>query len=73
MPEGSEFSCRLRDPDDFDRIRSTDGTIDGKKIRNLIGLDGDSSSRQSIRFPKSSWSRDEARSECSKRNGDFEK
>jgi hypothetical protein len=73
-PYPNEHACRLADPDQFVRIRpGKDRDHDGKKYRVLYGYLKDGSSKeQAFRYPKATWSADEARAHCKKHGGSFE-
>ena len=65
-PYPNEHACRLREPEEFARIRSWDGRIADKPVRFLGGplREGGGMEVQAIRFPIASWSASDARSHC---------
>lgn len=65
-PLPNEFSCRLRDPNQYTSFarKNNAGKVDGKRIDFIFGIKGKKSERQAIRYPKSEWSKAEAQSHC---------
>jgi len=77
MPFPNESSCRLRDPGAFapnSFRRMTVKSKSGKKIGIIIGkLKGESkTTTQTLRYPTSDWTVEEARADCKKNGGSFE-
>lgn len=75
MPYENEHSCRLANPDNFDGFVRQNDAIDvgGKKADRILGKKGGKvTGTQAVRFPKSKFSADEARSWCGKHGGSFE-
>jgi len=74
MPYPNEHACRLREPGEFreDTFRRiTREAENGKKYDVIMGkLKGESTmTEQAYRYPKDSWSVNEARAHCKKHNG----
>ena len=73
MPFPNEHACRVRDPGDFqdDSFRRIERESDGKALFLIVGrLKGeDTTTLQSFRYPKDSWSAEAARAHCSDNNG----
>ncbi len=65
-PLPNEFSCRLKDPNQYTSFarKNNAGKVDGKRIDFIYGIKGKKSEIQAIRYPKSAWERDAARSHC---------
>ena len=77
MPYPNEHSCRLKEPGSFQANsfrRLTVKTKSGKTVGIIIGrLKGATkTSTQAMRYPKDSWTAEEARADCEKNNGRFE-
>lgn len=71
MPYPNEFSCRLKNPDNFEKNsfrRLTQG-----KLSIIIGrLKGKkTTTTQAFRYPKSKWSKEQAKKHCEKNKGAF--
>jgi len=71
MPYPNEFSCRLKNPDNFEKNsfrRITQG-----KLSIIIGrLKGQkTTTTQAFRYPKGSWSKEQARKHCEDHKGSF--
>ena len=76
MPLPNEFSCRLKEPSLFvpnSFRRMTVKTKSGKTVGVIIGkLKGESNTTsQALRYPKDSWSSEEAQADCKKNGGSF--
>lgn len=73
-PYPTEHACRLEDPGQFDRFarKNCDEKHDGKCIDVIYGIKNDKSEIQALRYPKETWSADDARAECKNRGGTFE-
>lgn len=75
-PFPNEHACRLRSPGDFqdDSFRRTSRESDGKKYDVIMAkLKGeDTMTEQAYRYPKDTWSSDEARTHCGEHEGSFE-
>lgn len=73
MPYPNEHACRLRDPGDFqeDSFRRVERDHEGKKYSVIMGrLNGEETLiEQAYRYPKDTWSVDEARSHCKDHDG----
>ena len=67
MPYADEHSCRLVSPSEFQEFRRQHNwkQIDGKRVDAIFGLRDGSTELQAIRYPKSQWSKADARSHCS--------
>ena len=71
MPYPNEFSCRLKNPDNFEKNsfrRLTQG-----KLSIIIGrLKGKKTiTTQAFRYPKSRWSKEQAKKHCEEHKGVF--
>jgi len=82
-PYPNEHACRLRDPDDFKRIRSQERTVKeppslkGKTYRALYGWlkkpEGDrKTADQAYRYAIDEWTEAEAKLHCKENKGKFE-
>ena len=76
MPLPNEYSCRLRQPTDFQANsfrRMTQKTKSGKTVGVIIAKPkgSDKTATQALRYPHSSWSEEEARADCKKNGGSF--
>lgn len=78
MPYPNEHSCRLRDPDEFqkDSFRRFSRKSESHNkaydvIRGQLKNSGEWDD-QAYRYPKANWSESEAKSHCSEHKGDFE-
>ena len=67
MPYADEHSCRLVSPSEFQEFRRQNNwkQIDGKRVDAIFGLRDGKTELQAIRYPKSEWSKADARSHCS--------
>jgi len=74
MPYPGEHACRLRDPKDFDKFarQNCQQKHDGKCIDVIFGIKDNKSEIQALRYDKSIWTADAARSHCGSRGGAFE-
>ena len=75
MPYPNEHACRLIDPDKVKILGSGNRKHNGKIFRVLFGrLKGKTSGsrEQAYRYPKGSWTANEARSHCKNHGGSFE-
>jgi hypothetical protein len=74
IPYPNEFSCRLRDPGSLRIVGSKERTHEGKTYRVIFGIpkSGGGSVEQAYRYPKSSWTRDQAAAHCQVHDGRFE-
>jgi hypothetical protein len=66
--------CRIREPDEFDRFRSADETIDDKPVVVLYGreIETEDWDIASYHLPVDEWTEDEARAFCEEHDGVFE-
>jgi hypothetical protein len=75
VPLPNFHSCRLRNPDDFqkDSFRTVERAHNGKQYSVIMGkLTGKSSiTEQAYRYKKDTWSVSEARSHCDQHGGSF--
>lgn len=73
-PLPNEHSCRLKPSGGFDRFarKNCDQKHNGKCIDVTFGIKGSTSEIQSLRYSKSIWSAEAARSHCKGRGGSFE-
>jgi HK97 family phage prohead protease len=72
-PFPSEHSCRLQNPDKFERFVRMKRKHDGKEFSVIIGFKkGGGSEDQAYRYPKDTWSAEEARKHCKDHDGSFE-
>jgi len=78
MPYPNEYSCRLRNPDDFQKdsyVRTKRKSKTYNKTYSVIQgrLKGeDTLTDQAYRYPKKTWSASEARSHCKAHKGSYE-
>lgn len=74
MPYSNFHACRINDPDKYEKIRYDKNAlkVNNKSVDVLYGIKDGSSEIQSYRYPKESFSEDEARDHCSKKDGSFE-
>ncbi|MDD5689847.1 MAG: HK97 family phage prohead protease, partial [Caldisericia bacterium] len=76
-PYENEFSCRLKDPALFQEgsFRRGERSHNGKKYSVIYGkLKGKTTlTEQAYRYPKDTWSEEEASSHCKEHKGSFEK
>jgi len=72
-PYPNEHACRIRQPGEFepDSFRRTSRDHEGKKYNIIMGkLKGETTmTEQAYRYPKDSWTADEAKSHCSAHDG----
>jgi len=73
-PFPSEHSCRLVDPGQFDKFARKNCAIKsgGKCIDVIFGIKNNKSRIQALRYKKSIWTAEAARSHCSSKGGHFE-
>ncbi len=73
-PFANEHACRLIDPGQFTSFRRQNNaaTHDGKRIDFIFGIKEGKSKLQAMRYPKSTWKADNAKSHCSGKDGTFE-
>jgi len=73
-PYPNEHSCRLRNPDDFEKFRRGKREHDGKEYSIIFGKKKgeDSWAEQAYRYNKDTWTASEARKHCKDHNGSFE-
>lgn len=75
MPNPNEHSCRLQNPDKFDKMKRVNGDRkhEGKPYDVIYGhkQDTDTWEDQAFRYKTKSWSEGEARSHCSDHDGEF--
>lgn len=74
MPYPHEHSCRLEDPDKYERFsRKNCAEKSNKKcIDHVYGILKGKSELQAMRYPKDKWKASDARAHCDKRGGSFE-
>lgn len=75
MPYPNEHSCRLENPDQYDRFArvNCDEKHNGKCIDVIYGYKGDEGGEiQALRYDKKIWTEDSARAHCKSRDGSFE-
>jgi len=63
--------CRMREPDEFDRFRTADETIDDKPVVVLYGREVDTEDWDiaAYHLPVDDWTEDEARAFCEEHDG----
>lgn len=69
-PYPDEHACRLNSPEKYTKFRRKNGAfkINGKSVDIIYGITKDGKTEiQAIRYPKSTWTADEARADCKKR------
>lgn len=72
-PYPNEHACRLHDPDQYTRFVRMKRKHDGKEYFAIIGFKkGGGSEDQAYRYPKDTWSADEAGKHCKEHGGSFE-
>lgn len=72
-PYPNEHACRLKDPDQYDTCRRGSRQSDGKKFYVIYcKKTGGKMEDQAYRYPKDTWSADEARAHCKEHDGSFE-
>ena len=64
-------ACRMREPDEFDRFRTADETIDDKPVVVLYGreLETEDWAIAAYHLPVDDWTEDEARAFCEEHDG----
>jgi len=74
-PYPEEHSCRLENPDDFDKFRRQNCAQkhDNKCIDVIYGIKDNKSKIQALRYKTSIWKVDDAEEHCKSRKGTFEK
>lgn len=74
MPYPNEHACRLQDPDKFDQFRRGSRQHEGKAYSIIYGhpKGGGGWEEQAFRYPKGSWTAEEARTHCGAAEGSFE-
>lgn len=69
-PYPNEHACRLRDPGKYARFVRMKRTHDGKDYYVIIGYSEDGKAEdQAYRYPKDTWSEEEARKHCREHDG----
>ena len=70
-PYPNFHACRMREPDEFDRFRTADETIDDKPVVVLYGREVDTEDWDiaSYHLPVDDWTEDEARAFCEEHDG----
>jgi len=73
-PYPSEHACRLQSPDKFDSFARKNCAVrnNGRCIDFIYGIKNGKSQVQSMRYKKSIWEANSARSHCSSHGGSFE-
>lgn len=75
-PYANEHACRIREPGDFSKFRRQNGAREheGKKYDVIYGqLKGsDKWTEQAYRYPKDTWSAEQASTHCKSHDGRFE-
>jgi HK97 family phage prohead protease len=76
LPDNSKpfpnfHACRIREPDEFDKFRTADETIDDKPVVVLYGREVDTEDWDiaSYHLPVDDWTEDEARAFCEEHDG----
>lgn len=74
MPYPNEHSCRLEDPDKYDRFNRENCAEkhDGKCIDVIYGIKNNKLEIQALRYKTDIWNEDDARAHCKSREGTFE-
>lgn len=74
MPYPNEHACRLKDPNQFERLRrSTCAEQSNDRCIDVIyGITNGATERQALRFRKDTWDEDDAREYCQNAGGSFE-
>jgi hypothetical protein len=74
MPYPNEYSCRLVEPSQVRVVGSGYRTSGGKRYRVIFAIpkSGGGSIEQAYRYPKDTWSADQARSHCQSHEGRFD-
>ena len=70
-PYPNFHACRIREPEDFDKFRTADETIDDKPVVVLYGREVDTEDWDiaSYHLPVDEWTEDEAREFCEEHDG----
>jgi len=70
-PYPNFHACRIREPEEFDRFRTADETIDDKPVVVLYGreIDTEDWDIASYHLPVDEWTEDEARAFCEEHDG----
>ena len=70
-PYPNFHACRMREPDEFDRFRTADETIDDKPVEVLYGRETETGdwAIASYRLPLDDWTEAEARAFCTDHDG----
>ena len=70
-PYPNFHACRMREPDEFDRFRTADETIDDKPVVVLYGREVDTEEWDiaAYHLPVDDWTEDEARAFCEEHDG----
>ena len=73
-PYPNEHSCRLKDPDQYDRFarKSCEQKHDGKCIDVIYGVKEGKSEIQALRYKTDIWEEADAKAHCKSRDGTFE-
>jgi hypothetical protein len=71
-PYPNEHACQFHDSSGYDRIARMTRKHKGKEYSVLIGYKGDTSEDISYRYPKETWSEEEAKNHCKDHGGQFE-
>jgi len=74
MPYPKEHSCRLEDPDKYDKFarKNCAEKHDGKCIDFIFGIKKGKSELQAMRYDKEIWTEEAARKHCKDHDGTFE-
>jgi hypothetical protein len=74
MPFPNEHACRIKPPGKYEKFarKNCEQKHDGKCIDVIYGVKQGKSEIQALRYPKSSWTSQAARTHCSGRGGSFE-
>jgi ATP-dependent protease ClpP protease subunit/predicted RNA-binding Zn-ribbon protein involved in translation (DUF1610 family) len=74
MPYPNEHSCRLENPDKYDKFRRKNCAEkhDDKCIDHIYGIKENKSEIQALRYDKEVWTEASARSHCKSKDGTFE-
>lgn len=73
-PYPNEHSCRLKDPDKYDRFARKNcwRRSNGKCIDYIFGIKGNKAEVQAMRYKITSWTAAAAKAHCKRANGMFE-
>ena len=73
-PYPNEHACRLCDPDKYESFKRQNGSRehDGKKYDVIFGIIDGKAEEQAYRYPKKSWTAQEASEHCKSHKGMFE-